>query len=100
MNDPGSSCSYGESVGLQHEEIDRNLPTCIDILDHLQGKEAAPSQGLGRAPTRAENVCKLRAGLGHWGICSTRAGSARDSIVSARCRLGSTVAMPAPKRAR
>ncbi len=38
--------------------------------------------------------------VGHWGICSTKDGSARDSTVAARCRLGSSDAVLAAKRAR
>ncbi len=52
------SCRCGDPIGL-HEEIGGNFPTCIDLLNHLKGKGAAPSQDFGRARTRAENVCKL-----------------------------------------
>ena len=35
-----------------------------------------------------------------WGMESAKAGSARDSTVAAGCRLGSVIAVLAPKRAR
>src|SRR6516165_10167439 len=55
---PPSSCRCIDPTGL-HEEISRDFPTCMDFLNHLQSKGAAPSQDFGRARTRAENICKL-----------------------------------------
>jgi hypothetical protein len=37
-----SSRSCGEPIGLD-EEIGGDFPTCIDLLNHLQGQGAAPS---------------------------------------------------------
>jgi hypothetical protein len=34
LHQPFSSCSCGNRAGL-HKEIGRDLPTCIDLLDHL-----------------------------------------------------------------
>ena len=36
------SRSCGEPIGLD-EEIGGDFPTCIDLLNHLQGQRAAPS---------------------------------------------------------
>src|SRR5215831_16617301 len=55
---PRSSCRCIDPIGL-HEEISRDFPTCMDFLNHLQSKGAAPSQDFGRPRTRAENICKL-----------------------------------------
>src|SRR5215468_8722717 len=55
---PPSSCRCIDPIGL-HEEISRDFPTCMDFLNHLQSKGAAPSQDFRRARTRAENICKL-----------------------------------------
>ena len=41
-------CRCGNPVRL-HEQIGRDLPVRIDLLDHLQGKGATPSQNLGGA---------------------------------------------------
>src|SRR6516165_5165830 len=38
-----SGCSCGKPIGLD-EEIGGDFPACIDLLDHLQGQGAAPSQ--------------------------------------------------------
>ena len=54
-----SSRSCGEPIGLD-EEIGGDFPTCIDLLNHLEGKGPATSQNLGSARPRAENICKLR----------------------------------------
>jgi hypothetical protein len=42
-----------------HEEISGDSPTCIDLLNHFEGKGAAPSQDFAGARTRAENVSRL-----------------------------------------
>ena len=58
MISPRSSCRCDDPIGL-HKEIGRDFPTCVDLLDHLEGQGAAPSKDFGRTRPRAENVCKL-----------------------------------------
>jgi hypothetical protein len=41
------------------EEVGGDLPTCVDLLDHLQSEGSPPRQHFGGARARAENVCKL-----------------------------------------
>jgi hypothetical protein len=38
LHQPRSSCGCGDPIGL-NEEIGRDFPTCIDLLDHLKGKD-------------------------------------------------------------
>src|SRR6516162_7388046 len=49
----------GDAIRL-HEKIGRDFPDCIDLLNHLKGKGPAPSQDLGGARARAQNIGELR----------------------------------------
>jgi hypothetical protein len=69
--------------------LQRRIPYAGDLTKKIIG-EIAPND-------RPD----LRAGAKRqWGMESAKAGSARDSTVAAGCRLGSVIAVLAPKRAR
>src|SRR5262245_48833841 len=57
-----SGCSRADPVAL-HQEISRNLPARIDLLNHIEGQRPTPRQDFRSTRARAKNLGELRLGM-------------------------------------
>src|SRR5437762_11261004 len=62
LPDRSRSCRRSKPI-RSHQEISRNFPARIDLLNHLQGQRSMSSQHFGRARARTKNFGKLGLGV-------------------------------------
>jgi methyl-accepting chemotaxis protein len=86
------SAEMARRTASQRERTEGDLPSvageALVVLDPPVNPDVSAK--------RSDSVLRFRY---YWGVASTQAGLRRASMFAARCRLGSTVAMLAPKRA-